>query len=127
MSKLERIPLKYVRDRAKSRYVKDKNCYICGTETNLDFHHFLTLDILFDNWLQTNKIIISSTDDIFHVREDFIATHEYELFEYAITLCKKCHQRLHVVYGQRPSLLTAPKQVRWVDKQREKNGWANNS
>ena len=120
MSTLKRIPIKYVRDRAKSRYEKAAHCYVCGIGGSLDFHHLFTVDILFDNWLKTNKIIINTVEDIIAVRDDFIESHLYEMYEYAKTLCKKCHRRLHTVYGQRPSLLTAPKQERWLDKQREK-------
>jgi hypothetical protein len=120
MSALKRIPIKYVRDRAKSRYVKDSRCYVCDKDGSLDFHHLYTVDILFDNWLKDNKIIIKNAEDIIAVRDDFIDSHVYEMFEYARTLCKKCHQRLHAVYGQRPALATAEKQERWLDKQRSK-------
>jgi len=120
MSALKRIPIKYVRDRAKSRYVKEALCYVCEVGGSLDFHHLYTVDILFDNWLKANKITINCVEDIITVRDDFIEEYAYEMFEYARTLCKKCHQRLHVVYGQRPALATAPKQERWLDKQREK-------
>lgn len=120
MSKLKRIPIKYVRDRAKSRYVKDSECFICGNTKSLDFHHLYTVDILFDNWLKQNKIIINTVEDILAVRDRFIEAHTFELFEYAKTLCKGCHKRLHTVYGQRPPLITAEKQERWIEKQREK-------
>ena len=120
MSTLKRIPIKYVRDRAKSRYEKDSECYVCGVGGSLDFHHLFTVDILFDNWLKSNKIKINNVEDIIAVRDDFIESHTYELYEYAKTLCKKCHKRLHSIYGQRPPLATAPKQERWLDKQREK-------
>ena len=120
MSTLKRIPIKYVRDRAKSRYVKASCCYVCGATEQLDFHHYYTVDILFDNWLRKNKIKINSVEDIIAVRDDFIAEHEHELFEFAITICKKHHQRLHTVYGQRPALSTAEKQVRWLEKQKAK-------
>jgi hypothetical protein len=120
MSALKRIPIKYVRDRAKSRYEKAAFCYVCGAEGSLDFHHLYTVDILFDNWLRTNKITINTVEDIIAVRDDFINDHIYEMFEYAKTLCKPCHKRLHTVYGQRPALSTAEKQERWLDKQRIK-------
>ena len=120
MSKLKRIPIKYVRDRAKSRYVKDSCCYICENDEILDFHHFFTVDVLFDNWLNKQGIKISSVEDIIAVRDDFITEHEYEMFEFAITLCRDCHKRLHSIYGQRPPLSTAKKQDRWVKKQKEK-------
>jgi hypothetical protein len=120
MSKLKRIPIKYVRDRAKSRYVKDSCCYICGDDERLDFHHLFTVDVLFDNWLKAKNITINSVEDILAVRDDFIEEHMYELYEYARTLCNKCHKRLHSIYGQRPSLSTASKQERWIIRQRDK-------
>lgn len=122
MSTLKRIPIKYVRDRAKSRYDKDKECYICRIGGSLDFHHLYTVDILFDDWLAKNKIIIASTEDIIAVRDDFIESHIYEMFEYARTLCRSCHKRLHSLYGQRPAIMTAPKQERWLEIQRDKYG-----
>lgn len=125
MSNLKRIPIKYVRDRAKSRYVKDDTCYVCGSQACLDFHHLYTVDVLFDNWLNKNKITIKTSEDVIAVRDRFISEHEYEMFDYAKTLCKDCHKRLHCVYGQRPLLSTAPKQARWLDKQRQKHGWTN--
>ena len=122
MSTLKRIPIKYVRDRAKSRYEKEAECYVCGVGGSLDFHHLYTVDIMFDNWLDANNIAINSAEDIIAVRDDFIESHLYEMYDYARTLCKGCHKRLHTVYGQRPALSTAPKQERWLDKQRDKNG-----
>jgi hypothetical protein len=121
MSKLKRIPIKYVRDRAKSRYVKDSKCYVCEAGGSLDFHHLKTVDVLFENWLKTEKIIIETVEDIIAVRDDFIDSHEFEMFDYARTLCRNCHKRLHAVYGQRPALITAEKQARWLDKQRAKH------
>lgn len=121
MSKLKRIPIKYVRDRAKSRYEKDSECYICRADGVLDFHHLFTVDILFDNWLKEKQIIINTVDDIYAVRDDFIESHTNEMFNYAKTLCKACHRRLHMIYGQRPPLSTAPKQERWIEKQRQKH------
>lgn len=122
MSKLKRIPIKYVRDRAKSRYEKEAECYVCGIGGSLDFHHLYTVDIMFDNWLDANKIIINNVEDIIAVRDDFIESHLYEMYDYARTLCRGCHKRLHAIYGQRPSLSTAPKQERWLYKQRAKHG-----
>lgn len=120
MSNLKRIPIKYVRDRAKSRYVKDSHCYVCRDDEQLDFHHLYTVDVLFVNWLKTNKITINNVEDIIAVRDDFIDSHVYELFEYAKTLCKGCHKKLHSIFGQRPALSTAKKQERWLKKQKDK-------
>ena len=120
MSTLKRIPIKYVRDRAKSKYHKESKCYVCGVGGSLDYHHLFSVDILLDNWLAKNKINISSAEDIIAVRDDFISEYHYEMFEYGRTLCKAHHQRLHTIYGQRPSLATASKQERWLDKQKLK-------
>ena len=40
---LKRDLVKYVRDRAKSRYKKDVECYICGNKESLDYHHYYSL------------------------------------------------------------------------------------
>ena len=37
---LKRDLVKYVRDRAKSKYDKGTECRICESTENLDFHHF---------------------------------------------------------------------------------------
>ena len=40
MPKLKRDAVKYVRDKAKSKYEKGTECHICGETEQLDFHHF---------------------------------------------------------------------------------------
>ncbi len=121
MTKLKRIPIKYVRDRAKSRYVKDDKCYVCGpVEELLDFHHFHTVDVLFDKWIKEKGIKLTTADDVIAVRDDFINEHSHEMFEDAVTICRSCHKKLHSIYGQRPPLTTAAKQRRWLEKQRVK-------
>ena len=45
---LKRDLVKYVRDKAKSQYKKDTECYICGSTENLDFHHFYGLTELLE-------------------------------------------------------------------------------
>lgn len=120
MSGLIRDPVKFVRDRAKSRYNKDTICAISGSTENLDFHHYYSLTPLFTIWARKNKYSIKTDDEVIAVRDQFIAEHEYELFEAAVTLTHEWHMRLHKVYGKAPSLVTAHKQMRWVEKQRVK-------
>lgn len=120
MPQLKRIPVKYIRDRAKSAYQKDDCCYICGVESPLDLHHYASVDQLFTKWSRKNKIVIKEVDDILACRDDFIEEHHDELYVGVVTLCKKHHQMLHKVYGPKPLLPTAEKQARWVEKQRNK-------
>ena len=114
--------VKYVRDKAKSRYQKSNNCYICGDTENLDFHHFFGLTELLERWLKKYNIVVETEEDILNIRETFIETHEKELYDEAVTLCHLHHLRLHSIYGKRPKLITAMKQKRWVEKQRVKHG-----
>ena len=119
---LKRDLVKYVRDKAKSKYNKGTECYICGSQENLDFHHFYGLTELLEVWLKKNKITITSEDEILGVRERFIQEEHEKLYDHAVTLCHSHHLRLHSIYGKRPKLITAEKQERWVEKQRNKHG-----
>ena len=119
---LKRDLVKYVRDKAKSKYDKGTECQICGSTENLDFHHFYGMTELLDKWLRENKLIIDTAEEIMEVRDTFIEQHIAELYEEAVTLCHNHHLRLHSIYGKRPKLFTAQKQKRWVLKQREKHG-----
>ena len=119
---LKRDLVKYVRDKAKSGYQKETQCYICGTADMLEFHHFYGMTELLNTWLKLHKITINSADEIMNVRETFIAEHIEEIYNEAATLCKPHHMRLHSIYGKKPLLGTALKQKRWVDKQRIKHG-----
>tara|TARA_Y100000356_G_C11158728_1_gene234721 strand:+ start:193 stop:564 length:372 start_codon:yes stop_codon:yes gene_type:complete len=119
---LKRDLVKYVRDKAKSGYQKETQCYICGETENLEFHHFYGMTELLESWLKSNKITINSAEEIMKVRVTFIEEHPNELYDEAATLCKAHHMRLHSIYGKRPKLVTAPKQKRWVDKMRIKHG-----
>ena len=119
---LKRDLVKYVRDKAKSGYKKAPQCFICSETENLDFHHFYGMTELLAKWLQTNKITITSADEIMNIREQFIEEYTNEIYNEAATLCKTHHIRLHSIYGKRPKLVTALKQKRWVQKQRDKYG-----
>jgi len=119
---LKRDLVKYVRDKAKSGYKKETQCYICGETDRLEFHHFYGMTELLDTWLKLHKLTINSADEIMNVRETFITEHIKEIYHEAATLCKPHHLRLHSIYGKRPKLVTALKQKRWVDIQRNKYG-----
>jgi hypothetical protein len=119
---LKRDLVKYVRDKAKSKYQKGSECFICGSTENLDFHHFYGLTELLETWLRKNKISVNSEEDILALRERFIEEHLEEVYEQAVTICHEHHLQLHSIYGKRPQLVTAKKQQRWVQIQRDKHG-----
>ena len=118
---MKRDEIKYVRDISKSAYNKANACYICGSEEELQFHHFYTMTLLWNKWKKENKIAINSVDDILKYREVFKEEFHDEIYNKTITLCKFHHMdRLHKVYGKVPTLGTAAKQERWCDKQKIK-------
>ena len=125
MKKLKRDPVKYIRDRAKSKYEKGSECEICGVQADLDFHHYYSLAPLLREWLK-KKIKERPehyTDEYIIIwRDEFIEDKWAELYEHTVTLCHKHHLELHRLYGRNPSLTTAKKQMRWVEIQRDKHG-----
>lgn len=120
MAELKRDLVKYIRDKAKSGYKKYSLCHICDTKENLEFHHYSGLTELLEKWLNGRKV--DTSEEIMVIRDDFIEQHYTELYEDTVTLCKTHHLKLHSIYGKRPTLNTAPKQARWVEKQKAKNG-----
>jgi hypothetical protein len=116
---LKRDIIKYIRDKAKNKYDKSSECYICGKTTELDFHHFHSLSPLVHNYVKKNKLL---PENILSFREDFIQEHWAELYDHTVTLCHEHHLKLHSIYGRNPILATAKKQERWVEIQREKHG-----
>ena len=120
MSELKRDKIKYIRDRAKSAYVKDEECYICGGNESLDFHHFLSVTELLDKWIKVKKLVILTAEDMMEMRDEFIEVHHKEIYDDTVTLCHTHHLKLHSIYGKKPTLVTGPKQKRWVEKRRVK-------
>lgn len=116
---LKRDLVKYIRDGAKSKYEKSSSCEICGTNEQLEFHHYYGLTELLEKWLKARGLKITSSDEIIAVRDEFILEHQHELYEATATLCKPHHDKLHSVYGKRPRLATAEKQRRWVKRNAE--------
>lgn len=113
-----RIPVKWVRDRAKSAYEKKGECFICDTDQDLELHHTHSITILLENWAAKNNYDISTDEGILAVRDLFIEEHHKEIYEDVFTLCNKHHVKLHGVYGKKPLLSTADKQTRWIERQK---------
>jgi len=117
---LLRDPIKYVRDRAKSRYDKGSQCEICEATTSLDFHHYYTMTPLFNKWCKSKGYSVKTVDDILKIRDEFILEEEDKVYNQTVTLCHDHHLKLHSVYGKDPALSTAEKQKNWVKIQKEK-------
>jgi|TARA_R110000744_G_C18882241_1_gene506801 hypothetical protein len=125
MVELKRDPVKYIRDRAKSKYEKGSECRICGVKIKLDFHHFHTLAPLLRKWLAEKQKLRPDhyTDEYLIIwRDEFIDDNWTELYDETVTICHAHHLKLHSIYGRNPPLHTAEKQKRWVEIQREKYG-----
>lgn len=116
----KRIPVKWVRDRAKAAYEKKSCCYICETTADLELHHLHSVTILLDKWAQARGYDISTDDGILAVRDEFIAEHHCELYDQVYTLCNRHHVALHGVYGKAPRPGSEPKQSHWIESQRAK-------
>ena len=119
MIELKRDLTKYVRDRAKARYEKGESCHICGSKEELDFHHFYSVTTLLNNWVAKNGV---NPEEVMEWRDRFIEEHKVEMYDETVTLCHKHHLQLHSIYGKEPPIVTAKKQARWVQIQREKHG-----
>lgn len=116
---LKREVIKYVRDRTKSQYTIGESCEICKTKDKLELHHYYTISLLVEKWIDVKKY---KPEDVLDWRDEFINEHKRELYDEVVTLCNYHHQqRLHNIYGQSPPLNTASKQKTWVRIQRDKN------
>ena len=116
----KRIAVKHVRDKAKSAYEKLDYCYVCGTQDDLELHHFHSITILLESWATRKHYNISTDAGILEVRDEFIAEHQTELYDLVRTLCNKHHVALHRIFGKAPPAGSAERQARWVDIQRDK-------
>jgi len=117
----KRIPVKYIRDGAKARYPKEDHCAICGVEESLELHHYTALTNLLEKWQKETGTPLDTDEQVLAIRDQFIAEHEYELFEAVVTLCESHHSKLHSIYGKSPKLSSAKAQERWVQIQKDKN------
>jgi 5-methylcytosine-specific restriction endonuclease McrA len=119
----KRIPVKWVRDRAKAAYDKKEFCYICNSIVDLELHHTHSITLLLNAWSIRKSYDISTDEGILAVRDEFIEEHRIEIYDNVFTLCNKHHIVLHSIYGKAPSLASAPKQERWIELQKSK--WEN--
>lgn len=117
----KRIPVKWVRDAAKSAYDKKDHCYICGTHSDLELHHTHSITILLEEWAARNNYDISTDDGILAVRDQFIDEHRHEIYNEVYTLCNRHHVALHAVYGKKPLKHTVPKQKNWLERQKARH------
>lgn len=116
----KRIPVKWIRDKAKAAYIKTDRCYICETRAELELHHLNSITLLFVKWCELCGHCIDTDEDVLAIRDEFIAAHHDELYGQVYTLCNEHHKALHAIYGKSPAFGSAPKQKRWIDIQREK-------
>lgn len=115
-----RIPVKWVRDKAKAAYEKKSQCFICDTDKDLELHHLHSITVLLESWADRKGYDISTDEGILAVRDEFIAEHKIELYDMVYTLCNHHHVALHGVYGKAPQPGSEAKQARWIGIQREK-------
>lgn len=115
-----RIPVKWVRDRAKAAYEKQSHCYVCGTNNDLELHHLHSITVLLNRWSERKGYDISTDEGILAVRDEFINEHRIELYDLVYTLCNKHHVSLHGVYGKTPLPGSEERQKNWIEKQKAK-------
>jgi len=116
----KRIPVKWIRDKAKAAYVKQANCYICSSQTDLELHHLNSITHLLEVWSRKHNIDIGSDEAILAVRDRFISEHHVEIYDLVYTLCNRHHVQLHGIYGKSPSPSSVTKQQNWIELQRKK-------
>lgn len=116
----KRIPVKWIRDRAKAAYEKKDHCYICGTQQDLELHHTHSITLLLEKWVDEKGYDVSTDEGILAVRDEFIDDHKVELYDKVFTLCNKHHVKLHGVYGKAPPIGSESKQERWIEAQKAK-------
>ena len=115
-----RIPVKWIRDKAKAAYEKQSHCYVCNSASDLELHHLHSITILLNRWADRKGYDISTDDGILAVRDEFIAEHRIELYDLVYTLCNKHHVALHGVYGKAPAPGSEERQKNWIEKQKAK-------
>jgi len=114
------LPIKHIRDRAKAAYEKAECCYICGATESLELHHYSSMTAMLDKWARKKGCKLDTDEAVIAIRDEFIEAHYSQIYNEVVTLCKPHHQKLHQIYGAKPALATAKKQIAWVEKQKQK-------
>lgn len=116
----KRIPVKWIRDKAKSAYTKQDHCYICSSTNELELHHLHSITHLLEVWAKLGGYDISTDSGILAVRDEFISSHQVEIYDLVYTLCNRHHVQLHGIYGKSPLPSSVAKQQHWIEVQRQK-------
>ena len=117
----KRIPIKHIRDKAKSAYENKSHCYICGSQNVLELHHLHSLTHLLEVWVKRKGYDISTDEKVLAIRDEFIAEHRVEIYDLVYTLCNRHHVQLHGIYGKSPIPSSVPKQQHWIELQHSKH------
>ena len=117
----KRVATKHIRDGIKSQYPKGTSCEVCGTEHDLEYHHYATLSIVFKNYCDKHNISVKTDDEVIAMRDKFYEDNWEAVVLDGVTICNTHHKALHKLYGKQPSLATANKQKHWVSRMFEKN------
>ena len=115
-----RIPVKWIRDKAKAAYQKQDHCYVCNKTVDLELRHLHSITVVLNRWSEHKGYDISTDDGILAVRDEFIAEHKIELYDMVYTLCNPHHVALHGVYGKAPAFGSEERQKNWIEKQKAK-------
>lgn len=116
------IFIKHVRNKIKSQYTTEDECYICGAKDQLEFHHLKCLSVESQKLLRTRGKIKypNEGDSDFDELVWFIAKHDEIINpEFFFTLCKTCHKELHSRYGQ--NYVAWKPVAKYIEKMRAKN------
>jgi len=116
----KRIPVKWIRDKAKSAYQKQDQCFVCGVENDLELHHLGSVTLLLERWCRDRGLVLRTDDDVLNIRDEFIENHQTELYKDVYTLCNHHHVLLHSVFGKAPPLSSVAKQRNWIEIQKNK-------
>ena len=117
----KRVAVKHIRDGIKSQYPKGTKCEVCGTESDLEYHHYATLSIVFQEYCNTNNIDVKTDEQVIAMRDKFYEDNWDAVVTDGVTLCNTHHKALHKLYGKQPPLNTAKKQKHWVHRMFEKS------